>query len=141
MDGPDTGQPPPMVVTPNKNTKKLNRNYVGADSLDNPNTTKSHNETFDGAAHTENVWNATNLKEVLNRRPAAMEYYTGEGETDLLDSYQDSAEPGKDIEENIPEYIIPDEEIRVMATPYRRALVIKILGRCYFANPLDRQKS
>ncbi|KAG8378316.1 hypothetical protein BUALT_Bualt08G0124700 [Buddleja alternifolia] len=68
MEGSDTGQPSPMVVTPNKNMKKLKQNYVGSDTLENPNPAepKSLHDQFEEATTSENIWNAANLKEVLN---------------------------------------------------------------------------
>ncbi|KAG8387213.1 hypothetical protein BUALT_Bualt03G0229900 [Buddleja alternifolia] len=71
----------------------------------------------------QNTWNSNNLRQSWNRKPVTPAFYTGEGEDD---DFFDKAELSEDeVDDSVPAYTIPDEDIRVMATPYHRALVMK----------------
>ncbi|KAG8377993.1 hypothetical protein BUALT_Bualt08G0091500 [Buddleja alternifolia] len=154
MEESDGDGPPPITVTPNQRKKKLKRHLVGAVSptkmTENTNvevpihahgTSDQTSSDFSAQsknqadhpvpdAARENRWDPHHLKNTWRQTVSAPSYYTGEGEIDEFEQENvmeesHAAEGGEDSECNIPEGSLSEEEIRVMAAPYRRALVIK----------------
>ncbi|KAG8365755.1 hypothetical protein BUALT_Bualt17G0004900 [Buddleja alternifolia] len=129
----DPRQPPPVTVTPNRNNKKLKRNYVGAttpsrtDPIPEETTAKQQLEGFAAEPTApKNSWDTNNLQDTWKRKIPEPAVYTGEEEDDDTDKVFDKITGSGDDEDD---YTIPTEELRVMAAPYRRALVVKVLGR------------
>ncbi|KAG8379992.1 hypothetical protein BUALT_Bualt07G0147300 [Buddleja alternifolia] len=129
----DPGQPPPVTVTPNWNNKKLKRNCVGAttpsrtDPIPEETTAKQQPEGFaTRPTAPKNPWDTNNLRDTWKWKIPELAVYIGEGEDDDTDKFFDKITGSGDDEDD---YTIQKEELRVMAAPYRRALVVKVLGR------------
>lgn len=78
-------------------------------------------------------WTPASFAATLQGKPSRLEFYTGEGEDDLMDdmSMADIIQP--DMEEFDPDICpvvdIPWDHYRQCWKPWRRALVIKVLGK------------
>ncbi|KAG8389368.1 hypothetical protein BUALT_Bualt02G0222000 [Buddleja alternifolia] len=117
MEEPDSGRPPPLTVTPNRNQKKLKRSTIGADSTnsqdaahDNPNlqqgTSTANHKRHDQPTATPNAWQ-NNIRDSWNRKEKGPVFYTGEGEPDDMDSYSESNEEepekeGSEMDKQVP---------------------------------------
>ncbi|KAG8381958.1 hypothetical protein BUALT_Bualt05G0026700 [Buddleja alternifolia] len=131
MEEPASDRPPPVTVTPNRNTKKLRRHSVGAitpprtdNNPLNPLENNLHDTNED--SRMKNAWESHTLRETWTRRPAEPTLYMGEGEEDDLESL---LEPNVGASDDVDDYTIPVEDLKEMVAPYRRALVVKVHGR------------